>query len=522
MNKKKHQIKQRIKKRNNEKPPQSSTSSVAASSPDEVTIKTESESEGFMYDNVTEMVGNCTQFTKFLFNKLNPWQNSFKEIKTIMRPITDDGLIKKSTIQEGTGRIINCEDQVFVEVAAYIENRRSAIFHTSEPVLHFAGHESSFPGMCICLQAMHENELAQFYIHYKYAFGQFKVGSHVLPETDMMILIQTHDAFQYGNLVYVPEVEHHIPYDTTIKFVKKFSTLGLHCYKRAWYKSAQTNCRIAERILKYAVWQTDKERIDSQLHKKHLLIVRIAIVSQDSYFRPRRLLRFAKKFESQIPDILDNKSYNVCMSQAYSYFKDFKQAIQYAKRAHAFEPKNAVIDKWLTTLQKSMDDDYSSSEDSSLSVALHAISLSSCIDISEELLFLTIRADKDHISTNINQTTNINEALNAMAIAAPRPESSGGEEEDHESSCEGSEELIEQIEAQRRQRSLLIHRVNELISLLYYENINEITVTASFTIEERRAMLEEAASFSIIYREELDVIGRLRIVFIKPIHNARS
>lgn len=56
----------------------------------------------------------------------------------------------------------------------------------------------------------------------------------------MMILIQTHDAFQYGNLVYVPEVEHHIPYDTTIKFVKKFSTLGLHCYKRAWYKSAQT------------------------------------------------------------------------------------------------------------------------------------------------------------------------------------------------------------------------------------------------------------------------------------------
>lgn len=48
---------------------------------------------------------------------------------------------------------------------------------------------------------------------------------------------------------------------------------------------------------------------------------------------------------------------------------------------------------------------------------------------------------------------NINENLlieaNFCFLSCLQPESSGGEEEDHESSCEGSEELIEQIEAQR-------------------------------------------------------------------------
>ncbi|XP_039764623.1 inactive peptidyl-prolyl cis-trans isomerase shutdown-like [Pararge aegeria] len=116
----------------------------------------------------------------------------FDEFAKLLKPVDDNGLVKKKILEEGGGLPLNKGCTVSVCFAGFWESEPEPFYYTEsgKPMVANLNENGLLPGIQMAIESMLVGEMAVFLLSFQVMYGEMGVPPRIKPKADCLFYVQ--------------------------------------------------------------------------------------------------------------------------------------------------------------------------------------------------------------------------------------------------------------------------------------------------------------------------------------------
>ncbi|KAG8187252.1 hypothetical protein JTE90_019145 [Oedothorax gibbosus] len=278
----------------------------------------------------------------------------FNVLKEKMEPITEDGLVLKSIVSQGTGQAITDKTVVVMHFEGFIEGRKEP-FDSSRlrgrPFKFLAGDGRLVIGLELAILGMKQGEISRILVSPEYAYGpmgcppRIPENAEILFEVEIKKIYLSKEAVEYEEMK--PEDQRKVPFEKKVAVYHVENLLAKDLFRGKQYGAAIGHYRKVAKVLEdinVANEEEDKKR-NGYLLKIYNNLAQCYINKQD----PKKAVTFAS-LGLKIDD--KNRKGLFRMGKALHMLSEYDQAEKYLNKAKKYYPLDKDISRIILQLQQ--------------------------------------------------------------------------------------------------------------------------------------------------------------------------
>ncbi|XP_046961508.1 inactive peptidyl-prolyl cis-trans isomerase shutdown-like [Vanessa cardui] len=279
--------------------------------------------------------------------------SSFEEFEKELKPVDENGLVKKKILEEGGGLPLHKGCTVSLIFSGYWENETEPFDYTKshKPLVVNLNENGLLPGIQIAIESMLVGEMAVFHLSYVVMYGQMGVPPRIKPKADCIFyikLIKSINTPKEGKLDFSePNI-----FDRVHHEVKVLYSLGVTFHKTKNFTAAIQSFRKAINMLHRCRLADEKEE---NIQEKLLIKLYInLLVCYNETKQPLKSCTICKEL-NRLNSLWNNVKALFHNAKALRMIGQFDAAQKRLKRALQLSPDNEKIIAELTILTKTRD-----------------------------------------------------------------------------------------------------------------------------------------------------------------------